>query len=109
MNDLDKMHKRDGGAGSPLGIATVFPFLTAADEAGVQVGLAEFGPGQLPFDQSYAEGIFVLDGEIEITQGQACERVGAGEFLWLPRGGQVVYSVRERCRYLFIIPPAPVS
>jgi ethanolamine utilization protein EutQ (cupin superfamily) len=87
-----------------MGVASVRPLLGRDDEAGMLVGISEFKPGSVDLDLTYDEGVFMLEGEIEIDGDGETHRVAPGEFLWLPRGRKIVYRAAAPCRFLYVIP-----
>lgn len=104
MRNFSKIERLCPQPGLVSGVATAFPFLSAADGAGVRVGVSEFSPGEVAIDLGFDEGIFVLDGEMEIEGDGDKHVLGVGEFLWMPGGREIIYRARTPARILYVIP-----
>lgn len=104
MGTISKIEKLPRQPGKATGVATAFPFLTADHEAGMRVGVSEIVPGEVDFDLPFNEGIFVLEGELEIDGDGTTHVIPAGEFLWMPEGRRIVYRAKIPTRFLYMIP-----
>lgn len=104
MSSISKIEKLPRKPGIESGVSTAFPLLTADHDAGMRVGVAEFSPGTVNMDLTFNEGIFVLEGEIEIDSDGETHAASAGEFLWMPKGRKIVYRAKVPTRFLYMIP-----
>ncbi len=102
-----KIEKLPRQPGKATGVANAFPFLTVDHGAGMRVGLSEIAPGEVNFDLPFNEGIFVIDGELEIDGDGVTHTVAPGEFLWMPKGRPIVYRAKVPTRFLYMIPTTP--
>lgn len=103
MNRIEKLVARPGIA---MGVSTVHQLIANEDQAGLLVGISEFVPGSVEVEMTYDEGIFVLEGTIEIDGDAETHFVKSGEFLWIPSGRKIVYRALEHCRFFYVIPGA---
>lgn len=104
MAELTGIQKLPRQAGLTFGPSVAYPVLRREQDVGVAVGISEFQPGEVELDLTYDEGVFVLEGELEIVSEGATHRASVGEFLWLPRGRKLIYRARASCRFLYVIP-----
>jgi len=104
MGPISKITKLPRQPGKATGVATAFAFLTADHQAGMRMGITEFAPGEVDFDLPFNEGIFVLEGELEIDGDGKTHVIPAGEFLWMPEGRKIVYRAKVPTRFLYMIP-----
>ena len=101
---MSKIEKLAPKAAIEMGVSSVRPFLGRSDGAGMLAGISTFQPGSVDLDLTYDEGVFMLEGEIEIDSDGETHHVGPGEFLWMPRGRKIVYRAATPCRLLYVIP-----
>jgi len=104
MPPISRIEKLPRQPGKVTGVATTFPFLTVDQGAAMRVGVSEIAPGEVHLDLPFDEGIFVLDGELEIDGDGATHTLAAGEFLWMPAGRAIVYRASAPARFLYMIP-----
>lgn len=98
---IEKLPRQPGKA---TGVATAFPFLTVDHGAGMRAGVSEMSTGEVEFDLPFNEGIFMLEGELEIDGDGETHALAAGEFLWMPQGRKIVYRAKSPVRFLYMIP-----
>lgn len=104
MSKISKIEKLPRQPGKATGVANAFAFLTADHEAGMRAGISEIAPGAVDFELPFDEGIFVVEGELEIDGDGATHVIAAGEFLWMPGGRRIVYRAKTPTRFLYMIP-----
>lgn len=104
MSTISKIEKLPRQPGKTTGVATAFAFLTADHQAGMRAGISEIAPGEVDFELPFNEGIFVIDGELEIDGDGKTHVIAPGEFLWMPEGRKIVYRAKVPTRFLYMIP-----
>jgi ethanolamine utilization protein EutQ (cupin superfamily) len=110
MPKATKIQKLPRQAGLPFGVTTAYPILSRDFEAGMRIGISESAPGALDLDLTYDEAIYMLEGEMDIESEGETHPLKPGDFLWMPRGRQIVYRMKTTCKYLYAIPgDAPKS
>ena len=104
MGKISKIEKLPRQPGKANGVATASAFLTADHQAGIRVGVSDITPGEVDFELPFDEGIFVIEGELEIDGDGSTHVVNAGEFVWMPEGRKIVYRAKVPTRFLYMIP-----
>ncbi|MEP7019801.1 MAG: cupin domain-containing protein [Pseudonocardiales bacterium] len=105
--DAEKLQIRPGGS------TAVFTAPGAATEG--RFGLYEWnmpagiGSSGAHFHKTFSESFYVISGTVGLYDGQAWQRAGTGDFLYVPEGG--VHAFRNDsgapARMLILFAPAP--
>jgi ethanolamine utilization protein EutQ len=104
MPKATKIQKLQRQPGLPFGVTTAYPILSSDFEAGMRIGISESAPGSVDLDLTYDEAIYMLEGEMDIESEGETHALSPGDFLWMPRGRQIVYRMKTACKYLYAIP-----
>jgi ethanolamine utilization protein EutQ len=122
-------HARAGGAGRPRTITRVetrgleldpFPFpvppaamdvrlrdvITAADGAPVAAGLMSLREGSFPWELTYDEVQFVLEGELHLGTEHGTVIGLPGDVLYVPEGTKLTFGTPSWARFLYVTYPA---
>lgn len=92
--------------GLESGRGEIQTLITDEHSAGVALGLCRFERCSFPWKLTYDECLYVLEGWLEVHEGENVARAESGEALFIARGSEVVYSIPERCLALFAVHPA---
>jgi ethanolamine utilization protein EutQ len=118
-----------GGAGRPRAIKRVetrgleldpFPFpvppaamdvrlrdvITAADGAPVAAGLMSLREGSFPWELTYDEVQFVLEGELHLGTEDGTVVGLPGDALYVPKGTKLTFGTPSWARFLYVTYPA---
>jgi ethanolamine utilization protein EutQ len=117
-----------GGAGRPRPITRVetrglelppFPFpvppamdvrlrdvVTAADGAPVAAGVMSLREGSFPWELTYDEVQFVLEGELHLGTEHGTVVGLPGDVLYVPKGTQLTFGTPSWARFLYVTYPA---
>lgn len=104
MNDQTGVRKIELAEAIPSGIATTYRLLSVDDGEGVRTGIAEFSTGELDFDLTYDEGLYILSGEIFVRADGQEHRLLPGDFLWMPANRKITYRAVEPTKFFYVIP-----
>jgi len=80
--------------------------ITAADGAPVAVGVMSLREGSFPWDLTYDEVQFVLEGELHLGTDRGTVVGLPGDVLYVPKGTRVTFGTPDWTRFLYVTYPA---
>ena len=69
-------------------------------------GLMVMEDTTFPWELTYDEMDYVIEGRLDILAGGETISAGPGEVLHIPRGSRIQFSVQGRARFLYFVYPA---
>ena len=69
-------------------------------------GLMEMERTTFPWTLQYDEIDYVIEGSLTIYDGDRVVTAGPGELLLIPKGSNILFSVAEKARFLYVTYPA---
>ena len=59
-----------------------------------------------PWHLDYDEVDYVIDWKLEIIVGDEVMSAGPGEILFIPKGSDIQFSVKDKARFIYVTFPA---
>lgn len=106
MRDLSFVQKLSLQDGLVYGPAKAFPILKVEDGVGLRIGISEFAVGEHKMDLTYAEVLYILEGEIFLEADGNSHLLKVGDFFWMPAHRKIAYRAEQACKFLYVIPEA---
>lgn len=78
------------------------PMILETEDTPFGFGIVEFGKGSVPFELTYDEILYCLDGSLTIVSEGEDILLVAGEALWMGANRTIVYEVPEAARLLYV-------
>ncbi|MDR1711514.1 MAG: cupin domain-containing protein [Propionibacteriaceae bacterium] len=72
----------------------------------VGCGVMEVDRAQLPWTLTYDEIDIVLEGTLDIIVDGRTTRATAGQVIYIPKNTSVVFSARDKARFVYVVYPA---
>jgi ethanolamine utilization protein EutQ len=69
-------------------------------------GIGVFEDCSIPWNITYDEIIYILDGQFTLRVGDEVYNARAGDVLWIPRDTEIVYEAQERVTFFYSVFPA---
>ena len=92
----------DGG--TRVGLTDV---ITGADKAPMTAGVMAWGKDEsFPWNLTYDEVDYVIEGTLEIHVGGRVVSGGPGDIFYIPKGSRIVFGTPDRVRIFYVTYPA---
>ena len=69
-------------------------------------GIMEMERTTFPWTLTYDEIDYVIEGTLQILMDETVVTAGPGELIFIPKGSNIRFSVKEHARFLYITAPA---
>jgi ethanolamine utilization protein EutQ len=80
--------------------------LTLDESPRVGCGVMEVDRAQLPWTLTYDEVDVVLEGTLDIIVDGRTTRATAGQVIYIPKNTSVIFSARDKARFVYVVYPA---
>lgn len=80
--------------------------LTLSESKRLGCGIMEMKETTFPWKLGYDEVDYVIAGELEVIVGKEMVQASAGEMIFIPKGSEIQFSVRDYARFLYVTYPA---
>ena len=91
-NPTDKVYTRD--------------LLTLEESPRLGMGLMTMEETTFPWHLNYDEVDYVIEGHLDIISGDEVMSAGPGQALFIPKGSDIQFSVKEKARFIYVTYPA---
>ncbi|HEM3173155.1 TPA: DUF861 domain-containing protein [Streptococcus suis] len=91
-NDTDSVYTRD--------------LLTLEESPRLGLGLMTMEKTTFPWHLDYDEVDYVIEGQLDIITGDEVMTAGPGEILFIPKGSDIQFSVKDKARFIYVTYPA---
>jgi ethanolamine utilization protein EutQ len=69
-------------------------------------GIMEMTDSRFPWTLTYDEMDYIIEGRLDIHEGDRVTSAGAGELVYLPKGSKIEFAAQGHCRFLYVVTPA---
>ena len=80
--------------------------LTLDESPRLGLGLMTMEKTTFPWHLDYDEVDYVIEGRLDIIVGDEVMTAGPGEVLFIPKGSDIQFSVRDKARFIYVTYPA---
>ena len=80
--------------------------LTLDESPRLGLGLMTMEKTTFPWYLDYDEVDYVIEGRLDIIVGDEVMTAGPGEVLFIPKGSDIQFSVRDKARFIYVTYPA---
>ena len=92
--------------GNPKDRVYTHDILTLQESPEMGCGIMEMERTTFPWTLTYDEIDYVIEGTLEILIHDTVVTAGPGELIFIPKGSNIRFSVKEHARFLYITAPA---
>ncbi len=105
MTEIKLFRKEDLDLEPVNGMKTIgLVNVSFSEELGAGIGV--FEDCSIPWNISYDEVLYILDGQFTLRVGEKIFKAGPGDVLWVPRNTEIVYEAQERVTFFYAVLPA---
>ncbi|HEL1612476.1 cupin domain-containing protein [Streptococcus iners] len=80
--------------------------LTLEESPRLGLGLMTMEKTTFPWHLDYDEVDYVIEGQLDIITGNEVMTAGPGEILFIPKGSDIQFSVKDKARFIYVTYPA---
>lgn len=80
--------------------------LTLDESPRLGLGLMTMEETTFPWHLDYDEVDYVIEGQLDIIVGDEVMSAGPGEILFIPKGSDIQFSVKDKARFIYVTYPA---
>ncbi|MBP2621318.1 cupin domain-containing protein [Streptococcus panodentis] len=80
--------------------------LTLDESPRLGLGLMTMEKTTFPWHLDYDEVDYVIEGRLDIIVGDELMSAGPGEILYIPKGSDIQFSVKDKARFVYVTYPA---
>ena len=80
--------------------------LTLEESPRLGLGLMTMEKTTFPWHLDYDEVDYVIDGQLEVISGDEVMSAGPGEIIFIPKGSDIQFSVKDKARFIYVTYPA---
>lgn len=80
--------------------------LTLDESPRLGLGLMTMEKTTFPWHLDYDEVDYVIEGRLDIIVGDEVMSAGPGEVLFIPKGSDIKFSVKDKARFIYVTYPA---
>ena len=59
-----------------------------------------------PWNLDYDEVDYVIEGRLDVISGDEVMSAGPGEIIFIPKGSDIQFSVKDKARFIYVTYPA---
>ncbi|NEW61860.1 DUF861 domain-containing protein [Granulicatella sp. zg-ZJ] len=92
--------------GNPNHCVYTRDLLTLEESPRLGLGLMTMEKTTFPWHLDYDEVDYVIEGQLDIITGDEVMSAGPGEILFIPKGSDIQFSVKDKARFIYVTYPA---
>lgn len=70
------------------------------------LGLMTMDKTTFPWHLDYDEVDYVIEGRLDVISGDEVMSAGPGEIIFIPKGSDIQFSVKDKARFIYVTYPA---
>ena len=80
--------------------------LTLEESPRLGLGLMTMDKTTFPWHLDYDEVDYVIEGRLDVISGDEVMSAGPGEIIFIPKGSDIQFSVKDKARFIYVTYPA---
>ena len=80
--------------------------LTLEESPRLGLGLMTMDKTTFPWHLDYDEVDYVIEGRLDVISGDEVMSAGPGEVIFIPKGSDIQFSVKDKARFIYVTYPA---
>ena len=80
--------------------------LTLEESPRLGLGLMTMDKTTFPSHLDYDEVDYVIEGRLDVISGDEVMSAGPGEVIFIPKGSDIQFSVKDKARFIYVTYPA---
>ena len=80
--------------------------LTLEESPRLGLGLMTMDKTTVPWHLDYDEVDYVIEGRLDVISGDEVMSAGPGEIIFIPKGSDIQFSVKDKARFIYVTYPA---
>ena len=80
--------------------------LTLEESPRLGLGLMTMDKTTFPWHLDYDEVDYVIEGRLDVISGDEAMSAGPGEIIFIPKGSDIQFSVKDKARFIYVTYPA---
>ena len=80
--------------------------LTLEESPRLGLGLMTMDKTTFPWHLDYDEVDYVIEGRLDVISGDEVMSAGPGEIIFIPKGSDTHFSVKDKARFIYVTYPA---